>query len=340
MSIYVTSFGKLKDGKKARLFTITNKNGMQAQFTDFGAIWVSAKIPAEQGLIDTMLGFDSVEGYEADGSHMGCPIGRVANRTTGPAVKIDEKEYPLTVTDVVNGQNINNHSGYDYYEKRMWEAEVFEEENRVAFSLLSPHMDQGFPGNLHITISYTLTEDDAVKIGYHAVSDADTVFNMTNHAYFNLNGSGSVWNHRLWVDSSQYTETVKCVPTGRILPVEGTVYDYRTERPVTVELDDNFCAEPHHSLESVRTRCTGEKTGITLEVHTDLQGVQIYTGNFLNVARGKNNLSYTKGDGICFETQFYVDAMNIDNIEYKKPLLKKDMDFYSESWYYFKINNI
>ncbi len=337
MSIHVTSFGCLKNGEAVKLYTLTNKNGMQAQFTDYGAIWVSAKVPTENGLIDTMLGFDSVTGYEEDGSHMGCPIGRVANRTTDAVIRIGNTKYPMTVTDVVNGQNINNHSGFDYYEKRMWEAVTSEVKNSVIFHLFSPHMDQGLPGNLHIMISYTLTEDNTVKIGYDAVSDEDTVFNMTNHAYFNLNGSGDVWKHKLWVDSSRYTETTDCVPTGRILPVEGTPYDYRTEKTVDIELDDNFCEEPHHNLSAVRTRCIGEQTGIVLEVHTDLPGIQIYTGNFLDIKNGKEGAHYKKGDGICFETQYYVNAMNIDNPEHKKPLLKKDVPFHSESWYHFSI---
>ncbi len=336
MSIITTDFGTTNAGQQTHLYTITNANGMQAQFTDYGAIWVSAKVPTKNGFIDTMLGFDNSVGYETHVGHIGCPIGRIANRTTGPFVTINGTQYILEATSEKDGIQINNHCGPDFYENRMWDTEIYEDTNSIKFHLLSPHMDQGLPGNLHINITYSLTEDNTVKISYDAVSDEDTVFSITNHAYFNMNGKGTVWNHKLWMDSSHYTETDQCVPTGRILSVDGTPYDYRTEKTVDIELDDNWCEEPHHCLEAPRAKCTGDKTGIELYVHTDLPGIQIYTANFLDIENGKNGAPYQKGEGICFETQYYVNAMNIDNPDYKKPLLKKNTPFHSESWYQFK----
>ncbi len=332
MSITITDYGLTSKGEAAKLYTITNQNGCRAQFTDFGATWVNVIVPTANGPLDMMQHYDSAAGYETGRGHRGCPIGRVANRIAGkgPSFTLNGQTYTFPATNHGNGQDVNLHSGPDYYDHRMYQCEVDEAHNSVHFSLFSPHMDQGYPGNLKLTVSYCLTEDNTVKISYDAVSDMDTLFNMTNHAYFNLNGQGTIWQHSLWVDSTRYTEAIDCVPTGRILPVAGTKFDYTTPRPVENTLDDNLCGEPHHCLENPRIRCIGDETGITLEVHTDLPGFQIYTSPDTPEAW---NGAMT--NAICFESQFYVNAINIDNPEFKKPILKAEEPFHSETWYHF-----
>lgn len=334
MSITITDFGLTSKGQAAKLYTITNQNGCQAQFTDYGAIWVNVKLPGAGNTVDMMQHYDTVAEYEKGKGHRGSPIGRVSSYIvgSGPSFALNDHTYYLPAAGRVNGQDFNLHSGPDYYDQRMYQAQPDEEEDSVSFSLFSPHMDQGYPGNLSLTVTYRLTDDNMVQIRYQAVSDRGTLFNMTNHAYFNLNGQGTVWKHRLWVDSTRRTETADGVPTGRILPVAGTGFDYTTERSVEHPLDDNWCKEPYHCLEKPRARCTGDQTGIALEVHTDLPGLLICTSPDTPGA-----WDGAMQNAICFESQFYTNAVNLDNPEFEKPVLKADTLFQTETWYHFII---
>lgn len=332
MSITITDFGLTAKGQTAKLYTIANQSGCQAQFTDYGAIWVNVKLPGPEKPMDMMQHYDTAAGYETGKGHRGCPIGRVSSYIVGngPSFVLNNHTYILPATGHENGQDVNLHSGPDYYDKRMYRAEPNEEENSIRFSLFSPHMDQGYPGNLNLSVTYQLTDDNMIRIRYQAVCDQDTLFNMTNHAYFNLNGQGTIWKHGLWVDSAYYTEAVDGVPTGRIMPVAGTRLDYTTERPVEHALNDNWCKDPHHCLERPRIRCTGDKTGISLEVHTDLPGFLIYTSS-----DSPGAWDGAMKNAICFESQFYTNAVNIDNPEFEKPVLKAGTQFRSETWYHF-----
>ena len=232
MAITSKSFGTTAKGEQTTLFTITNKNGFILEVTDFGATWVSAKVPTSSGLIDTVLGYDTVTGFEVNSGQLGAIVGRHANRMAGGSYTLNGVTHQMVMTNPA--QNYNIHSGPDYYGKRMWTAEVLEENNAVKFSLLSPDGDQGLPGNLKLSVTYKLTEDNNVKLIYDAVTDAKTVLNPTNHVYFNLNGhdSGTIWNHIMHVDSTRVTETVNDIPTGKLLDVTGTHFDYTTARPV------------------------------------------------------------------------------------------------------------
>ena len=337
MAITSKSFGLTAKGEQTTLFTITNKNGFILEVTDFGATWVSAKVPASSGLIDTVLGYDTVTGFEVNSGQLGTIVGRHANRMAGASYTLDGVTHQMVMTNPA--QNYNIHSGPDYYGKRMWKAEVLEADNAVKFTLFSPDGDQGLPGNLTLSVTYQLTEDNNVKLIYDAVSDAKTVLNPTNHVYFNLNGhdSGTIWSHIIHVDSTKVTETVNDIPTGKLLDVAGTHFDYTTARPVADPLDDNFCKEPHHTLTQPRITCTGEKSGIRMHVHTDLPGIQIYTANGLKAKNGKGGIDYGNGTGICFESQYYVNAINTDAPGFDKPILEKDVPFHSETWYRYEV---
>lgn len=335
MSIHTRSFGTTSKGERATLFSITNQNGVVLELTDYGAIWVSTKIPTKNGVTDVILGLDSAGDYEPSKGHLGGVIGRNANRISNAAFTLDGTKYQLEVTGTQPILNI--HSGPNCYDRRMWDATILEKENAVRFTLNSPDGDQGFPGNLTLHVTYVLTEDNTVKLIYDGISDAKTLLNVTNHVYFNLNGhdSGTVWKHLLHVDSTRITETKSGLPTGTLLPVAGTKYDLTSMKEVEHEFDDNWCKEPHHTLDKARITCIGDKSGIRMDVYTDLPGVQIYTGNGLNVPNGKHGTSYAKGDGICFETQYYVDAINIDSPEFDKPILEANTPFHTETWYKF-----
>lgn len=338
MAISKKSFGISSCGKEAFLYTITNDNGFVLEVTDFGARWVSMKVPAKDGIFDVVAGYDDVKGYEKDTAHLGSVVGRHANRLSNAALTLDGITYHMPVTDKEN--NYNLHSGPDFFSNRFYETEVLESTNAVRFTLHSPHMDQGLPGNLTFQVTYQLTAENEVKLLYDAVSDQNTVLNMTNHSYFNLNGhnSGTIWKHILWIDSTHMTEVENLVSTGNILETTGTIYDYTAARPVEHELDNNWCKEAHHTLDKARIKCTADQTGIQMQVHTDLPGIQVYTGNFLDETGGKDNACYGKGSAMCFESQYYVNAMNIDSPDFEKPILKADTPFHSETWYVFASN--
>ena len=335
MAISKKEFGTLSNGKTASLYTITNENGASLDVTNYGAIWVGTKIKTLSETIDVVLGFDDVSGYEQDGAHLGATVGRNANRIKEGKYTLAGNNYSLDCNS--NGNNL--HSGPNYWGKRLWDTTTDESSNSVTFHLFSNDMEQGYPGDLDISITYTLTADNTVELFYKASSNQTTIFNPTNHVYFNLNGPGrgDVFNHLLKVDSDYITETDNDVSTGKLLAVKSTPFDYTSEKTVSIELDTNFCKMSHHTPNTVRTTCVSLESGIQLEVSTDLPGIQIYTGNYLDEDNGKSHSIYRKGSGICFETQYYVNAINIDSKDFMKPILEKDKVFTSTSRYHFSI---
>ncbi|MGL6218226.1 MAG: aldose epimerase family protein, partial [Lacrimispora sphenoides] len=199
-------WGNMPDGREVYLYTLVNRNGVSASFTNLGAVWVNMNVPDRDGaVVDVVLGFDSAEEYLLNPPHFGAPIGRNANRIAGAKFSINGKEYKLEPN---NGPN-NLHSGPDLYQSRLWDSEAEENDlgTSVSFSLFSPDGDQGFPGNANITITYTLTPDNSLDISYHMICDADTVANFTNHSYFNLDGlnGADAMKQRVWIDADTYT---------------------------------------------------------------------------------------------------------------------------------------
>ncbi len=332
MSVVKTSFGKTKDGKEATLYTVTNKNGMKVSFTDFGANIVSICVPDKDGKIeDIALGYDSVTGYEDNGCGYGSFIGRHANRIGGAAFTINGQTYELEKND--NAVN-NLHSGSVSYNKYFYDVEICEDADctSIEFTRLSEDGEQGFPGNLDISVMYTLTDDNDLAIEYFAVSDADTVINLTNHSYFNLAGqaSGSILDQKVWIKSHQITPTDDLlIPTGEVMDVTGTPMDFRTEKTVGQDINADFAPlklaggyDHNYILDldieedemDLVASLYDEKSGRFMEVFTDMPGMQLYSGNFINEAdpiKGKGGVSYKKRDGICFETQFFPNSCNI-----------------------------
>ena len=233
-------FGTTKDGKEALLYTLSNKNGMEISVTDYGAHLVSVLVPDKDGKKrDVVLGFDSVTGYETDGSHFGATIGRNGNRIAGAAFELHGKTYQLAK----NENNNNLHSGPDGYDYRLWNVEEADD-SAVTFVLMSQDGDQGFPGNFEVSVTYTLTDENAVEIHYEGSCDQDTVVNMTNHSYFNLAGhdAGSIENQTLVLKAEQFSPVIDSasIPTGEHAPVQGTPMDFTSEKAIGAEIEADF----------------------------------------------------------------------------------------------------
>ncbi|MDD7389335.1 MAG: galactose mutarotase [Lachnospiraceae bacterium] len=318
-----TDFGMTRDGKKALLYTIRSKKGMCAQISNFGCAVVSLMVPVKDGTkIDVVLGYPNVSGYEDNPLCAGCCIGRVANRTGRAVFTLEGKEYHLEANE--NGNNLHS-SLTSGFHKRIWET-VSEKEDSVSFRMESPDGDEGFPGSCTTTVTYTLTDDNELVMRYDGVCSQPTPWNVTNHSYFNLSGhdSGSTEDTVIWLDASAFTPVdAESIPTGEIAPVAGTPMDFTVPTAIGEHLHDdyeqlkltggydhNYCLNHKTGELSLFCRAVSPKTGLTMEVSTDLPGVQFYTGNFIGEAAGKNGAVYRNYDGFCLETQYYPDNLN------------------------------
>lgn len=317
-------FGKNTRGDEAALYSFQNKNGMEMVVSDFGATLHTLLVPDQTGeMRDVVLGYDSTAGYKGpDSAFFGSTVGRNANRIGKATFELNGKTYQL---DHNNGED-NLHSGYDFYSFRVWNVKEIKE-NGITFALHSPDGDQGYPGELDIQVTYTLTDENEVKIEYYGVPKEDTIINMTNHSYFNLNGhdSGTMLDQEIWVDADAFTDTDEHqIVNGTIVPVEGTPMDFRTKKKVGQDIDADYRAlnigkgYDHNwmlnnggKLAKV-AELSSEQSGITMEVYTDLPGVQIYTGNYIENEVGKQGAVYQRRQGICFETQYVPNAINCE----------------------------
>ena len=317
-------FGATKNGEKASCYVLKNSKGMEAVVSDFGASLLKLYVPDKDGKTqDVVLGYETLEDYENGGDSLGATVGRVANRIGMAEFELNGKKYELTKND--NGKN-TLHGGIDFYNKRMWDVKE-EDDTHVVFALVSPDGDQGFPGEVKIEVSYTITEENELKIHYHAIPDQDTLLNMTNHSYFNLSGhaSGTAWNAKVWIDADAFTETdAELIPTGTVVPVEGTPMDFRKEKVVEKEIgadytplklaggyDHNWVLNTNGDIAQLAAKLTSPESGITLEVYTNEPGVQVYTGNFLDgTVTGKKGIVYNQRASVCLETQHYPDSPN------------------------------
>ncbi|MDO4622749.1 MAG: aldose epimerase family protein [Eubacteriales bacterium] len=344
MSVQPKDFGISLKGDAAKLYTLANGN-CTAVVSDYGATLVSFSIQKDAETIDILLGFNSPAEYVQKGGHHGATIGRSANRIGGPSFCLNGKEYVLADND--SGRNL--HSGPDLWDIRLWETDGVSKEGdpSITFRLFSPDGDQGYPGNMHMAVTYTLSEDGSLSIRYQADTDADTLCNPTNHSYFNLNGEGSgdILDHELTVYADSITPiNDNFVPYGVLMPVEGTPFDFRTAKPVGRDIDSdheqivigggydhNFALAPGRHTLSKAVELYSPQTGLLLEVSTDLPGIQVYSGNFLKGAVGKSGKPYNKRFGIALETQYYPNSINVEN--YASPILKAGETFTSETIY-------
>ena len=320
MSVIVRPFGKT-----ANLYTLENKNGTRLVLTDIGACVVSLVFRG----VDIALGWDDPEIYRRGDLYLGATVGRNCNRIAGGSFVINGRRYQMAKND---GEN-NLHSGPDGYGIRMWQIAAMSEDS-VTFFIDSPDGDQGFPGRLRLWASYTLTEDDSIRLDYRGETDADTVINITNHTYFNLNGQGSgdIHGHILRLYASRFTPAGPgLIPTGEIVPTAGTAFDFTAAHPIGQNIADDdprlisAGGYDHNFLidgEGLRTAAelTGDKSGITLTVSTDRPAMQLYTGNFINGVKGKGGALYEKRGAVCLETQHVPNAVN--DTAFPSPVVK------------------
>ena len=347
--IEISDFGSFENNN-VKLFTVTNSNGLIAKLTNFGAILVSMFVPDKNGqLDDVVLGFDTLEKYFTnDICYFGSTVGRNSNRVKNASFILNETTYKLDK----NERNKNNlHSGFNPYNKRIWNYELNESNNSVSFNLISPDGDQGFPGEFDITVTYILTDNNELKINYNGKSTEDTIANMTNHSYFNLAGhnNGTAMNQKLWINADKFVEVDdELIPTGNLLNVENTPMDFRASKTIGNDIDADFqqlkfTGGYDHSYVINKTETgiekiailSDEKSGRTMEVFTDAIGVQFYAGNFIenNKVIGKDNCMYKNRNGICLETGFLPDSMNQQN--FISPVLKANEIYNTTTIYKF-----
>ncbi len=324
-----------KDGKDIFLFSLANSYRTKIQITNYGGIIVSAFIPDRNGnLDDVILGFDTLENYLKDHPFFGTIVGRYANRINQGKIKIGDKQYQLAINDGPN----HLHGGPEGFDKKVWNAEIVacEDGECLELSYLSRDGEENYPGNLDVKVRYSLSEDNCLKISYYAQSDADTIVNLTNHAYFNLSGhgAGDISKHEVTIYASKFTPVNKTlIPTGELRNVEGTPMDFTKPCPVGQRINDtdeqlDFGGGYDHNWVLDNSGVFTEKaaevydpaSGRVMEVYTTKPGIQLYTGNFLTLVKGKANAEYRKRGGLCLETQYYPDSINQPG--FPSPILK------------------
>jgi aldose 1-epimerase len=338
-------FNKLLNGHQVEGFTIVNKKGMRCDLTNYGARVVSLWVPDREGRFeDVVLGFDTLQEYlDTDQAYFGALVGRYANRIAKARFSLDGKEYLLAAN---NGNN-HIHGGLKGFHDQVWEVSQLSPDS-ITMKYYSADGEEGYPGNLEVKVSYRLTEDNALQIDYSATTDKATPINLTNHSYFNLNGAGSqsIINHHLLIRSHFYTEVdEELIPTGEVLPVDGTVLDFRTQRPIAPQLlekdpilnipggfDHNYILEGE-GLRQVAI-IHAPASGRTMEVITDQPGLQFYSGNSLDGSTiGKGGKAYEHRSAFCLETQHFPDSPN--RPDFPSTILRPEMPFSSQTIYRF-----
>lgn len=331
-------FGVLPDGRTAHLYTLSYGR-LTAVVSDLGATLVKLLVPDSHGnLDDIVLGYDSPAGYLSGDAYLGATIGRNSNRVRNACFILNGKTCAMPANEGPN----NLHSGPDGFDRRLWEV-VNHTANTITLRLESPHGDQGMPGNATIHVTYTL-EADGISIAYDAVSDRDTVFNLTNHSYFNLAGQShpeKAMGQVLSMPARFFNPDDEAnIPTGALRSVDGTPMDFRVPKPLGRDIAQDYDALNlqggyDHNFEVFCNPCAtlqDPESGRTMCVITDCPGVQLYTANFTNTT-GKGGIYYGKGSGVCLETQFYPDSVN--HPEWPQPFVKAGEKYHSETTYRF-----
>jgi aldose 1-epimerase len=323
--VKVTDFGETADGTPVKQYTLENSNGGVVKLISRGATLMEWHVPDKSGgTTDVVFGFDEVAGYESPGNgYFGATVGRVANRIAGGKFSVDGKEYKLAKND---GSNTLHGGVKRSLDKVVWEGKPFEsdEGQGVVFTYDSPDGEEGFPGNLRSKVTYTLTDDDEIRIDYEATTDKSTPVNLTNHAYFNLSGAGAptILDHELMLAADGYTpidETL--IPTGEIAKVADTPFDFREFHKIgerVEELNDkpgkgydhNFVLKNQDGDLALAAKVRDPKSRRVLSVFTTEPGIQFYGGNFLDGVKGKGGKAYNYRSGFCLETQHYPNSVN------------------------------
>ncbi len=335
------SFG-IHNQKELLVLSLKNDNGMRLRITNFAATIMSLEVPDVDGkLVNVVVGFESLKDYVEKSKakiskFLGASIGRYAGRISNEKIIVHDIDYPL-----YNEDGIHLHGGRNGFDERVWDIDyIDEDELSVSLSYLSEHLEEGYPGNLRVKVIYQLTNDNELKIKYQAISDQDTVVNLTNHAYYNLSGANTITDHTLKLNCSNYLEVdKKQLPTGIIKPVVGTKLDFLTSKELnTLEnegiIDDTFIFDPE---KEAKAAISSSHTGIHMEVVTNQPAVVIYTQEKFPDWNFRKGVKYSKFPAICFETQNYPDAPNHSN--FPSALIKAGELYENRSVFKFSIQN-
>jgi aldose 1-epimerase len=316
-------FGKTADGTPVEIYTLRNDKGCEARIMTYGGIVVSLKVPDKNGNFgDVVLGYDKLDDYVKNSPFFGALVGRYGNRIAKGKFTLAGKEYTLALNNAPN----NLHGGPIGFDKRVWKATTLLTADGPVLKLnyLSQDGDQGFPGNLNVTATYTLTADNGLLLNYTATTDKATLCNLTQHSYFNLAGKGDVLNYLVYINADKFTPVDKTlIPTGELKPVEGTPFDFRKPTAIGARInaadeqikfgngyDHNWVINKPPGKLGLVARVTDPATGRVMEVLSTEPGVQFYTGNFLDGITGKGGWVYKNRSGFCFEPQHYPDSPN------------------------------
>jgi aldose 1-epimerase len=322
MNISKSVFGELPDGRNACLFTLRNDNGMEVKITNYGAIITAIFTPDRDGIFGNIVcGFEKLEDYLSEKylsnyPYFGCIVGRVGNRIKNGHFTLDGVEYQLAIN---NGPN-HLHGGLTGFDKRLWQAEVMEEEDKAGLllSYFSPDGEENYPGNLNVSCLYSLNNDNELSIDYFANSDQATIINLTNHSYFNLTGGkDNILQHELMICATHITEAVDLIPTGNIIPVEGTPFDFIKFKIISNDIaslengyDNNYVFD-NDEEDMVYAACLKENmTGRQVEVFTTQPGIQLYTGYWIPELEIEGKKCFGSYSGVALETQHYPDSIN------------------------------
>lgn len=328
MEIKKECFGTLCNGTVASIYTISNEK-MSFSVTDYGCIITSIILPdGKGGKVDVALGYSTLAGYTTGVISFGAIVGRFANRIGNACFTVEGKEYTL---DVNSGKNDSLHGGFFRYDKVVWDSKIVSTKNGlgVSFKRTSHDMEQGYPGNLDCEVIYTLNEENQIYMEYNCTTDKATPVNLTNHSYFNLAGRGTTLNHLMQLKCPSYLEVDEyLIPTGKLIPVEGTVFDFRTPKTIGKDIEKvapgyDHCYVTEAYKSGMKSAFSGEMreiavvtepvSGRKMCVYSDQIGIQFYAGNYLDNELGKDGMHYQNHDAFCLETQCFPDTPNKKN---------------------------
>ncbi|MBZ4677160.1 MAG: galactose-epimerase [Anaerophaga sp.] len=314
------NWGKLPDGRTVELYKLTSTTGLEVEISNFGGLIKSINAPDKKGeKKNVVLGFDSIEPYLKERNFFGALIGRYGNRIAKGQFTLNDSTFQLSVNDGAN----HLHGGTNGFDQKLWKAEPINTPGAPALKLtyFSEDGEEGYPGNLNVTVVYTL-EKDSLKIEYTATTDKATPINLTNHSFYNLGGEGLILDHILTINAGHYTPVnSELIPTGEILPVEGTPFDFTEPHEIGARIDQvpggydhNFVLNENEGEGlNFAARLEDPQSGRTMEIYTEEPGLQFYSGNFLDGHLRSGDFVFEKYAGLCLETQHFPDSPNHDN---------------------------
>jgi len=342
-------FDVLPDGEEVTRFTLRNSSGMSVDVLNVGAIITAINTPDRAGNVtNVVLGFDRIEPYLGAAPYFGALVGRYANRIAGGKFSIEGEQWQVATNHGAH----HLHGGEVGFDKVLWHASPFvnRAEAGITFFHLSRNGDQGYPGNLQVTVTYRLNDDNTLVVDYHAITDASTPVNLTQHSYFNLAGEGDVLAHDLYINADYITPVdADIIPTGERLPVADTAFDFRETKSVGRDIqadhpqlilgsgyDHNYILNKTSPRElSLAARVTEPRSGRVLEVFTEEPGVQLYTSNFLDGSLRSGERVFKKHGALCLETQHFPDSPN--QPDFPNTILHPGEEYYSRTCYRFSV---